>query len=253
MAVAADAHPAAGADDLGGVRCHLGEVVFPFVEPEPAQGARRQERQRREAAQLGVVVGRFGGVEKVLRPRAAVGDQQRWRVAHAGAGDQLHGVGVQIDDGEVVLVAAEAVDGVGHVELHVQGALGGGHQLQLMRGLGQPLALAAVAGDVGLEVVNPVVVPVAGQHRLGMAGGAKLVVVEDAGAGGERPGANQQPSVDQVFVGQDVRGARLHVEPRGDPVGEVGQEAGVAAAMHPAQHPEVGVGVHVAGQDGLAG
>jgi len=66
-----------------------------------------------------------------------------------------------------VLVAGEAVNGVGEVELEVERALGGGHELELLRGLHHPLALLAVADQVGLEVAGAVVVLVLGEDAFG--------------------------------------------------------------------------------------
>jgi len=44
-----------------------------------------------------------------------------------------------------VLVAAETIDGVGEIELHVEGAFGGGHDALFFAGHDHPLALLAIA------------------------------------------------------------------------------------------------------------
>ena len=80
-----------------------------------------------------------------------------------------------------MLVTGEAIDGMGKVHAHVERPFRGGHQLELLRSLGQVLPLAAIAGEVGLQVPHPVVIFVAAQHRPGMLDGTEVVVAEDTG------------------------------------------------------------------------
>jgi len=79
----------------------------------------------------------------------------------AGFGEDANHVLVQRHDRERVLIAAEAIDRVGEVELQVQGAFGCGHHLELFAGFNHPLALLAVAYDIGFERVGPVVFAIA--------------------------------------------------------------------------------------------
>ena len=149
LAVAADADAAAGLDELGVLGGEAGEGEFIVAGPDAAAaGAVVDDVVREETADFGVVVDFGVFVEIILSPGAAVGDDQGGRVENAGAGPELDAVIKERGDGETVFVAAEAVDGVGEVELHVEGAFGGGHDTFFFAGHDHPLALLTIADQV---------------------------------------------------------------------------------------------------------
>ncbi len=152
-----------------------------------------------------------------------------------------------------MLVAVHAVDRMRDVHLHVAAALGRRHELQLLRRHDDPFALLAVAHHVRLDVRRAVVVLVALQ--VGERGLVRLEVVarEDAGPDHERALAEALARLDQVLVREVVVGRRLHVQARGDAIGEIGDEAPVLRLEH-VVGPElpVRVRVHEAWHDVLA-
>ena len=68
------------------------------------------------------------------------------------------------------------------------------------------------------------------------------------GPGGERPRARDQPRIDQIFVGDHVGGARLHVQTSGDAVGQIGEKAPVRVLENTSQQAMMGMGVDKARQ-----
>ena len=250
LAVAADAHAPAGADDLPRLGSGLGKGVLVLAEPRPPPGLLIDDVVGSEAVELGVVVHLSGLVEEIFRKRAAVVDQQGGRIADARLRVELHHVLVERHDRQAVLVAGEAVDGVGEVKLQVEPALGGGHDLQLLGGLHHQLSLLAVAHDVGLQVLRAVVLLVLGEHAFDFFQRLKGVVGEDARAGGKSAQSQDFPHVYQVLVGESVIQHSLHVQPGGHPVGQVGQEAPVLHVQHAlADFSPVRVGVNETGDD----
>ena len=94
--------------------------VLVLVKPCRAPDLGVEDLVRDEPADLGVVVDRRRREEVGLAERPAVGDQQRRRVRDPGPREQLDHVGEERDDGQAVLVAAEAVERVRQVQLQVQ-------------------------------------------------------------------------------------------------------------------------------------
>src|SRR6185295_9563646 len=150
-----------------------------LAEPGTARALLIENLMRNESAQLGIVVDFGGFVKIVFRPRAAVCNQQRWRIENAGLREHLDHVFVKRDDGQAVLVAAEAVGGVRQIEL----AFGGGHDAHLAAGLDHPLALLAVPDYVRFQGVSTIVLLVLRNDLAGLVGGLKIRVGEYAGAG----------------------------------------------------------------------
>ncbi|HSG49554.1 MAG TPA: hypothetical protein VLA43_17165, partial [Longimicrobiales bacterium] len=93
----------------------------------------------------------LGGVEEVLAEGPAVRHQERGAVGGLGRLEELHHVRVDGGDGQGVLDPGIAVHGVGELDLEVQPALRGGHDLQLLGGVDDPLTLLAVPRHVHLQ------------------------------------------------------------------------------------------------------
>src|SRR6516165_8853899 len=187
-----------------------------------------------ETANLGIVVHFSGFVEVVFRPGAAVGHDQRWRVEDTGTGPKLDDIVEERRDGQAVFIAAEAVDRVGQIELHVEAALGCGHHAIFLAGHDHPLALFAIAHEVGFQVGGPIELPVAANDVVSVVERAKVGVGKHAGTGGVGPRADDVASVDQILIGEHVVGGGLRIAPSGNAVGEVGEETPVFEIEHTA-------------------
>ena len=100
-----------------------------------------------------VLVGDAEGVAVI--PPTIVGE-----VAEACAAQELRDIIVDRGHGKGVLVPAEAVDRVVQVRFCVRAPFSSRHQAQLTGSLNDPLALLAVAHQIGLDQVRPVLVPI---------------------------------------------------------------------------------------------
>ena len=95
---------------------------------------------------------------------------------------------------------------------------------------------------------HAVVVLVAAQNGFGVRKRPELVVAEDARAGGQRPGTGDQTCIDQVLIGDEVRGAWLHVQSGRHPVGQVRQKPPVLVFQNAPQKPVMRMGVDESGE-----
>ena len=176
--------------------------------------------RRYEALEFDVAVSLFPRLDPVDREGSAEGDEQRGGVGHAALAKELCHVPENRRRRHRVFVAAEPVDRVGQVHFGIGAALGGRHQSQLATGLDHPLALLAVADDVGLDQVGAVVIAIPGQQPTGVLERPEIPLGEDAGAGREHPGAQHLTDLGQVGVGKDVRSG-LRIPNRRHPEREV--------------------------------
>ena len=194
----------------------------------------------------------LAGVEVVLRPGPAVGDEQRGRIHRARGHEELDDVAVGRDNGHGVLDSRIAVDRVGHVEPVVQTALGGGHELEFARGHDQPLALPAVAGHVHLEGLGVVVAAVLGQHVDRVVVAPDEVELEHPRPCRIDPWPDHLAGAHHVLVGEYVRRGRLRIPRRRHAIGQVRLVDPRARPVQAPQVPHVRVRVHESGDDRLA-
>src|SRR5215472_3295859 len=255
LTVAANADLAAGPDELGVLRSEARKGEFVLARPDAAAArAVVNDIVRKEAADLGVVVDFGGFVEIIFGPGTAISDDERGGVEDARARPELYGVVEQRRYGDAVLVAAEAVDGVGEVELHVEGAFGGGHDAFFFASHDHPLALLAVADEIRLEIGGAIELAVAADDIVGVVERLEVGVRENAGAGGVRTRADDFAGVDHVLVGEHVVGGGLRVAACSNAIGEIGEEGPVLEIENAAADLEpVRVNVNETGDDGLAG
>src|SRR5688500_8850689 len=109
--MAADAHLAAGLDQLGHLLCEELERILALVPPaRPPQPASEELGARSEARELRISEDVVPLVPVVLGPRSAVLDEQRRRVRGAALAKDLDHVLVERRDGDRVLDARVAVD-----------------------------------------------------------------------------------------------------------------------------------------------
>ena len=258
------AHAAAGVHHVLGELGVQGEDVL--VVHEPPAGPRRAPAPGppaprlgvdllvgREAAQLGVVVDVGVGVEVVLTEGPAVRHDERGGVHRLRARQELHRVLELGLDGERVLDAGVPVQDVGHLQLVVEPALGGGRETQLVGGHDHPLALLAVARHVHLQRLGVVVLRVALEDVLRVVQARDHLAGEDARPRGVDARPHHLAVGHLVLVGEHVRGRRLRVPGRRGAVRQLRQVLPRLRAVDLRDEPlGVVVGVDEARHDGLA-
>ncbi|MNQ54653.1 hypothetical protein D3C85_687240 [compost metagenome] len=258
LAVGADLHRHALVQQALGLAGDVDVVQFVFGHMDRAPGAAVQDAARHILRQDRVVPDIRGLIPVVLAPVAAIGHDQGRGVGHLGLTPQLVHVGIEARQRDRVLDRGVAVHHHAHVVLIQGPALGHDHHAQFARGFQNLLALVAARLVVALDAPGP-----DGLHPAQVGQGVVQIIdlggerrrrpVQD-GAGREDARGHHATGLGQFAVGEDLARIIGRVVDGGHAEGQRGVvDPGLLRDDLVRAHRAVPVGVHQAGDDGLAG
>src|SRR5580704_13090290 len=218
LSVAADADFSSGLNDAGIAFRRERIGIFIGAEPRSARGLALNEVVRNESAHFGILVNAGCLIEEIFRGGTAVSaNNVRRRIKTAGLRDQFRDVLIDRVDRKLVLVA-EAIDEVRHIERQVARAFGRRHHLQTPAGFDYQFALTPSAGHVSLKHVRAVILLVARHSVDRLFESLNIADVENPRPRGVSPGTANLARVHKVLIRERVVGAGLRVTSGSDAV-----------------------------------
>ena len=223
--MAAHSNQTASPFEFRDLRRKFGKFIFVFAEPTGAAlGFFVDYSVRSEAIELGIIVNLTKFVPVIFAERPAVIHDERRSFRNSRLHEHLEDIFVERRDRQRVLVAMEAVEDMRQIQLQIQRAFSGGHHFKFLRRLHHVLPLFAVADKVAFDVVGTVVFAIFRQHAFDFFRGLKIIVGENSRTRRESALADDVAGVHKILVGEHIVRAGLHIQTRGDAVGEVREE-----------------------------